>query len=224
MAMQSNHLQLRRRRFVWFSIFSFSLLAVLFFRDHQDRVRHEPLASDSGNYYHQGDNPKFAIGSKVTNQELVQEASRLHQHQILNNRYQNNGGQALRYRIKKAHADQQPTLGSVHDMRSNNPTEQQQYQQHHGNGQGPASSIDLTLVKGGVETRKNSEDDEYDYFYAKPGSLRDKILLEDYGAAVFPQPKKGWKLWSLDSPRPPLPRPDNFPSPKKHTHDPDFQI
>lgn len=185
------------------------------------------MASDYGKYYRHGDNPHFAVGSKVTNQELIQEASRLRQHQILNSWYGNNGGQVLRYRIKKAHPDQQPALGSAHEMRSSNPTEPQQLQQQ-GDSRDQASSGDDTLVKGGAKNDKNrvddsNRDDEYEYFYATPGSLRDKILLEDYGAAVFPQPKKTWKLWSLDlgPPRPPLPKPENFLSPKKRTEDRD---
>ncbi|GJJ71870.1 hypothetical protein EMPS_04227 [Entomortierella parvispora] len=209
--MYSNHLKARRRRLVWFSIFSFSFLALLFFRDHRDHVRHPPLTSDHGNYYRPGESSKFAVGSTVTNRELVQEAFRLRHYKLFNGRLGSNKDEVLRYRIKKTHLDQPPPLGSAYERREESPTERPSSDDIN---QSQAGAGEYGVVKGQADNDKNSVgDDDYEYFYAKPGSLRDKILLEDYGVNVYPPPskKKSWKPWSfdLDPPRPPLPKPEH---------------
>jgi hypothetical protein len=250
--MYSTHLQARRRRLVWFTILSSSFLVLLFFRDNHNHVHH--LGPGLGPGYG-GNNRGHTIGAKVTHQELALEANQLHQHKYFHNRH-NKKGQFLRYRIKKAHPQHKPRLGSIHgqlDGVQSEEAEQDPPQQSkkeikndpaaipHGEGEkedGQAAGI-VSQNKdhhGDISSDTNSigevdDGDEYDYFFVEPGSLKDKVLLEDYvksrmaenngdgpevSSPTLPPVKKTWNFWSfdLDPPRPPLPKPENILHPK----------
>ncbi|KAG0042830.1 hypothetical protein BGZ83_012131 [Gryganskiella cystojenkinii] len=168
--MHPTHLHARRRRLVWFTLLSSSFLALLFFRDHQHHVHQlrasSSSSSSSSTSFHSGDS--FTVGSKVSYLELAQQKSRFYRDSF-------KAGKVLRYRIKSA----PERVASRHDKTQLLVQEQQVSQ-----GQKSDRYDDQDMdINSAVDDHDVPE--QYEYFWANPGSLKDKIFIEEHSNDIF---------------------------------------